>query len=94
MCCALMWGSYNIFTVFITPTFNKQMSTLESVTETQGKMVDRLDSVTDRLASITTDVQSVKAAQTVHQLILTELTSSQKEALDTLKKIEENTDHQ
>ena len=94
MCCALMWGGYNIFTVFITPTFNKQMQTLESVTETQGKMVDRLDSVTDRLSSITTDVQSVKAAQTVHQLILTELTSSQKEALDTLKKIEENTDHQ
>jgi len=94
VCCALMWGGYNIFTTFITPTFNAQMEILESVTETQGKMVDRLDSVTDRLGSMATDVQSVKAAQTVHQLILTELTTSQKESLDTLKEIEKNTSKQ
>ena len=87
MCCALMWGGYNIFTTFITPTFTKQMQTLEVVTETQGKMVDRL-------AEITGDVQVVKATQITHQAILTELTSSQKEALETLKKIEKNTDHQ
>ena len=87
MCCALMWGVYNIFTVFITPTFNKQMQTLEVVTETQGKIVDRL-------SSITMDVQAVKAAQTVHQQILTELTTSQKDALATLKEIEKNTANQ
>ena len=87
MCIALMWGGYNIFTVFITPTFNKQMTTLEVVTETQVKMVDRL-------SSITMDVQAVKAAQTVHQQILTELTTSQKDALTTLKEIEKNTANQ
>ena len=84
MCCALMWGGYNIFTVFITPTFNKQMQTLETVTDTQVKMVDRL-------GEITTDVQSVKAAQIVHEKILSELTTSQKDALTTLKEIEKNT---
>lgn len=84
VCIALMWGGYNIFTVFITPTFQKQMETLEVVTETQQIMVDKL-------SLITTDVASVKAAQTVHQQILAELTTSQKDALVTLKEIEKNT---
>lgn len=84
VCVALMWGGYNIFTTFITPTFNKQMQTLEVVTETQGKLVERL-------GSITMEVQAVKATQITHQAILTELTSSQKDALITLKEIEKNT---
>lgn len=84
VCIALMWGGYNIFTVFITPTFQKQMQTLEVVTETQSKMVEKL-------GSITTDVQAVKATQVIHQQILAELTTSQKDALVTLKEIENNT---
>lgn len=84
MCIALMWGGYNILTVFITPTFNKQMETLEVVTDTQGKLVERL-------GSISLEVQAVKATQISHQAILTELTDSQKETLHTLKEIEKNT---
>ena len=84
MCCALMWGGYQIFTVFVTPTFTKQMQTLEVVTETQARMVDKL-------TAITVEVQAVKATQTVHEQILAELTSSQKDALSTLKQIEKNT---
>lgn len=84
VCIALMWGGYQIFTVFITPTFQKQMETLSDVTDTQKLMVDKL-------ASITTDVQSVKAAQVTHQQLLAELTTSQKDALTTLKEIEKNT---
>lgn len=87
MCCALMWAGYQIFTVFVTPTFTKQMQTLEVVTETQAKMVDKL-------TLITTDVQAVKATQNVHEQILAELTSSQKDALTTLKQIEKNTEKQ
>ena len=84
MCVALMWGGYNIFTTFITPTFTKQMQTLEVVTDTQGKLVERL-------GSISLEVQAVKATQITHQAILTELTDSQKETLSTLKEIEKNT---
>lgn len=84
MCCALMWGGYQIFTVFVTPTFTKQMQTLEVVTETQTKMVEKL-------TSMATDVQSVKTTQTIHQQILSELTTSQRDALTTLKEIEKNT---
>ena len=84
MCVALMWGGYNIFTTFITPTFTKQMQTLEVVTDTQGKLVERL-------GEITMDVQVVKATQITHQAILTELTTSQRDALVTLKEIEKNT---
>ena len=87
MCIALMWGSYNIFTVFITPTFNAQMETLKGVTATQVKMVDEL-------SAMATDVQAVKTSQAVHQQILIELTSSQKSALETLKEIEKNTANQ
>ena len=84
VCVALMWGGYNIFTVFITPTFQKQMQTLEVVTDTQSKMVEKL-------SVMTTDVQAVKATQASHERILTELTTSQKDALVTLKEIEKNT---
>lgn len=91
MCCALMWGGYNIFTVYITPTFNAQMETLKGVTQTQVKTVEKLDAITDRLGAITMEVQSVKNGQIIHQHILTELTSSQKDALNTLKEIEKNT---
>lgn len=77
MCCALMYGGYQIFTVFVTPTFTKQMQTLEVVTETQAKLVDKLD-------LITTDVKDVKATQAQHFQILSD-------SLQTLKKIEENT---
>jgi len=87
VCIALMWGGYKIFVTFITPTFTKQMQTLEVVTETQGKLVERL-------GEITMDVQVVKATQITHQAILTELTTSQKEALMTLKEIEKNTSKQ
>ena len=84
MCCALMWGGYQIFTVFITPTFQKQMQTLEVVTDTQVKIVDKL-------TTMTTDMATVKETQTIHKQILSELTSSQKDALVTLKEIEQNT---
>lgn len=91
VCIALMWGGYNIFTIFITPTFQKQMQTLEVVTETQTKMVENLN-------SMATDLQTVKVTQTAHNQILAELTdsqkevtASQKETLQTLKEIEKNT---
>lgn len=84
MCCALMYGGYQIFTVFITPTFTKQMQTLETVNETQAKLVDKL-------TLLTTDVQHVKDTQVVHKQILAELTTSQQDALKTLKEIEKNT---
>lgn len=84
MCCALMWGGYQIFITFVTPSFTKQMQTLEVVTDTQSKLVDKL-------TSMATDVQAVKASQVIHQQILVELTTSQKDALVTLKEIEKNT---
>jgi hypothetical protein len=84
MCIALMWGGYSIFTTFITPAFTKQMETLEVVTETQGKLVERL-------GAISMEVQAVKATQVAQQTILTELTTTQKDTLSTLKEIEKNT---
>jgi hypothetical protein len=77
VCVALMYGGYNILTVFITPVFQKQMQTLEVVTNTQEKMVEKLE-------TMATDIS-------VHKQILTELTTSQKDALLTLKEIEKNT---
>lgn len=84
MCCALMYGGYQIFVTFVTPVFNKQMQTLEVVNDTQKQLVEKL-------ATVTTDVKEVKDTQVVHKQILAELTSSQKEALTTLKEIEKNT---
>ena len=84
MCCALMYGGYQIFTVFITPVFNKQMETISTVSSTQA-------AITDKLAALTTDVKDVKETQLVHKQILAELTTSQKDALVTLKEIEKNT---
>lgn len=77
VCIALMWGGYNIFTVFITPTFQKQMETLERVNSTQ-------ESIVEKLSTITTDVALVKETQA-------QFNASQKDVLSTLKEIEKNT---
>lgn len=84
VCLAFMYGGWHILTTYITPTFAKQMQTISDVTDTQKIMVEKL-------TSMATDVQSVKATQSVHQQILAELTTSQKDALTTLKEIEKNT---
>ena len=77
VCIAFMYGGWHILNTYIAPTFAKQMQTLEVVTETQAKMVDKLE-------TMATDIS-------IHKQILTELTSSQKDALTTLKEIEKNT---
>ncbi len=84
MCCALMWGGYQIFTTFVTPMFTKQIQTLEVVTETQKEMVSTV-------RSIQAEVKEVKETSNVHKQILAELTTSQKEMHGTLKEIEKNT---
>lgn len=77
MCIALMWGGYQIFTVFVTPLFNKQIETLEVVTQTQGKMVEKMSELT--------------ASSTNNKVLLDQLIKSAETALATLKKIEQNT---
>ncbi len=84
MCCALMWGGYQIFTTFVTPAFNTQMKTISDVTETQKEMVSTLK-------SIQTEVEEVKETSNTHKQILAELTTSQKDQLGILKEIEKNT---
>lgn len=77
VCMAFMYGGWHILNTYIAPTFAKQMQTLDAVNETQVKMVDKLE-------TMATDIS-------VHKQILTELTTSQKDALITLKEIEKNT---
>lgn len=77
MCVALMWGGYQIFTVFVTPLFNKQIQTLEVVTETQGKMVEKMSELT--------------ASSVNNKVLLDQLIKSDADTLATLKKIEQNT---
>ncbi len=77
MCVALMWGGYQIFTVFVTPLFNKQIQTLEVVTETQGKMAEKLSELT--------------ASTSNNKVLLDQLIKSDADTLATLKKIEQNT---
>lgn len=77
MCVALMWGGYQIFTVFVTPLFNKQIETLEVVTQTQGKMVEKMSELT--------------ASSVNNKVLLDQLIKSDADTLATLKKIEQNT---
>lgn len=77
MCVALMWGGYQIFTVFVTPLFNKQIETLEVVTQTQGKMVEKMSELT--------------ASSVNNKVLLDQLIRSDADELATLKKIEQNT---
>lgn len=77
MCVALMWGGYQIFTVFVTPLFNEQIQTLEVVTETQGKMVEKMSELT--------------ASSVNNKVLLDQLIKSDADELATLKKIEQNT---
>lgn len=77
MCVALMWGGYQIFTVFVTPLFNKQIETLEVVTQTQGKMVEKMSELT--------------ASSINNKALLDQLIKSDADTLATLKKIEQNT---
>jgi len=77
MCVALMWGGYQIFTVFVTPLFNKQIEALQVVTETQGKIVENMT--------------ELRASSINSKLLLDQLIKSDADTLATLKKIEQNT---
>jgi len=79
MCVALMWGCYQIFVVFVTPLFNKQIETLEVVTQTQGKMAEKLGELTASTAN--------------NKVLLDQLIKSDADELATLKKIEQNTQY-
>ena len=98
VCIALMFGGYQIFITFVSPMFAKQMDTIETVSKTQEKINDELAnvsknqfSVVDKLLLVTSRLDDVAQGLTEQGDVQKEIIMNQKEIVNILKNIDENT---